>query len=494
MMRSLGWIRFVCLVGVGLSAGPVEAQRAPEHRSAQVAAREYRQPPPQRQAATVNRVAPAAAAPRAMTTPVGAQMGSPGRRTSIETQAVTTPARTTTPGMMVDRVPQNSGRPSKDSAPTSATQQTPTNGATGQWPTHVIGRVGLPAVGSNSTTDPNRGSSSSDGNSKGSSSNGPAPQQPQQPGSTSETPGYGRQPRGQPTTGPGPWVPRQTLPPPTTPPIVVVHHPPTWQHVPRPAPLPPSFPGRGLPFQPRTPPTQAFQPSPLPARPSSPVTPQPASPAQTSPAPTQPTNNSGGPSPSPVAGHDSPGTGPLGQPQHVNEQGQQVVPPPPPPLQIVPALTLSAKTDRPVVGKDVEVVPALDPAEPGAQYQLNWGDGSKVEIVSGKASHHYAKAKRYTVSASTKVNGSELNHQIVLDVGPVVWHRVVSVMAVLAGAAFFFFKPGAPPLPKLSVSSRWGEPGVPEMKLLTREPYASLSFEPGLGPEEESITFASKGR
>jgi hypothetical protein len=177
----------------------------------------------------------------------------------------------------------------------------------------------------------------------------------------------------------------------------------------------------------------------------------------------------------------------------VNEQGQQVVPPPPPlPRQILPALTLSAKTDRPVVGRDVEVVPALEPAEPGTKYQLDWGDGSK-EIVSGRASHHYAKAKRYTVSATTKVNGSELNHEIVLDVGPVVWHRVVSVMAVLAGAAFFFIKPRVP-LPKFSVSSRWGEPGVPEMTLLTREPYASLSFEPGLGPEEESITFASKGR
>jgi hypothetical protein len=155
-------------------------------------------------------------------------------------------------------------------------------------------------------------------------------------------------------------------------------------------------------------------------------------------------------------------------------------------------LTLTTTPDRPVVGKDVEVVPALDPAEPGTKYQLDWGDGSK-EIVNGKASHHYAKAKLYTVSARTLVNGTELNHQIVLDVGPVVWHRVVSVMGLLAGAAFFLIKPRVP-LPKISVSSRWGEPGVPEMKLLTREPYASLSFEPGLGPEEESITFASKGR
>jgi hypothetical protein len=155
-------------------------------------------------------------------------------------------------------------------------------------------------------------------------------------------------------------------------------------------------------------------------------------------------------------------------------------------------LTLSANTDRPVVGKDIEVVPALNPAVAGTKYQLDWGDGSK-ETVSGKASHHYAKANRYKVSASTVSNGFQLNHQIVLDVGPVVWHRVVSVMAVLAGAAFFFIRPH-PPLPKFSVSSRWGEPDAPEMKLLNREPYTSLRFEPGLGPEEDSITFASRGR
>jgi hypothetical protein len=33
---------------------------------------------------------------------------------------------------------------------------------------------------------------------------------------------------------------------------------------------------------------------------------------------------------------------------------------------------------------------------------------------------------------------------------------------------------------------------VPQMTLLNREPYLSLSFEPGVGPAEEDITFLKK--
>jgi hypothetical protein len=47
-------------------------------------------------------------------------------------------------------------------------------------------------------------------------------------------------------------------------------------------------------------------------------------------------------------------------------------------------------------------------------------------------------------------------------------------------------------VPKLSASFRWGAPVVPEMKLLSREPYSSLSFEPGVRPAEEHITFTKK--
>ena len=159
------------------------------------------------------------------------------------------------------------------------------------------------------------------------------------------------------------------------------------------------------------------------------------------------------------------------------------------PVLPLAALTLMTKTPRPMVGKDVVVVAALDPSRGGTSYRLNWGDGSAVETVSESGTHRYVKAKMYKVSASTVVGTSELNHEILLQVGPVVSPRIDLLMAVLAGLAacsLIGF------VPKLSATCRWGAPSVPEMKLLNREPYLSLSFEPGVGPAEEEITFSKK--
>ncbi len=150
-----------------------------------------------------------------------------------------------------------------------------------------------------------------------------------------------------------------------------------------------------------------------------------------------------------------------------------------------------------MVGKDVVVEAALVPQELGTTYQLNWGDGSAAETVSapGWGVHRYPAAKMYTVSASTVVGGSHLYHEIPLDVRrPVaIWYRIAGLMAALAGLSFWV---SHLLVPKLSASVRWGAPGVPEMKLLGREPYLSLSFEPGVGPAEEDITFSKfpKGR
>jgi hypothetical protein len=162
----------------------------------------------------------------------------------------------------------------------------------------------------------------------------------------------------------------------------------------------------------------------------------------------------------------------------------------------VAALTLTSKTNQPVVGKDVVVVAALEPSLAGASYRLDWGDGSAVETVSGSGTHRFAKAMLYKVSASTVVGARRLNHEILLEVGPVApgisriskIPRIDWLLAALAGLAALFLH--FPPVPKLTASYRWGEPGVPEVKLLSREPYLSLSFEPGVGPAEEDITFS----
>jgi hypothetical protein len=177
---------------------------------------------------------------------------------------------------------------------------------------------------------------------------------------------------------------------------------------------------------------------------------------------------------------------------------QPVVEPPDPvsakvalPILPLAALTLTTETSRPLVGKDVVVLAALEPSHAGASYRLNWGDGSPVETVSdsGKGTHRYAKAKLYTVSARTVVGDRELNHEVLLQVAPVV-PRIDWLLAALAGLAALFLH--FPPVPKLTASYRWGAPGVPEMKLLSSEPYLSLSFEPGVGPAEEDITFSKK--
>ena len=162
--------------------------------------------------------------------------------------------------------------------------------------------------------------------------------------------------------------------------------------------------------------------------------------------------------------------------------------PGPRPHPPMPALMLASKTHKPVAGKEVVVEATLTPQSDGATYQLDWGDGSAMETVRapGLAEHRYTTAKTYTVSASTYVDGSHLYHQIALQVAPVVWPRVMSALAFVGGLPFLGWH-----LVRLLLSAgfRVGAPGVPEMRLLGREPYVSLSFEPGVRAAEERITF-----
>lgn len=140
------------------------------------------------------------------------------------------------------------------------------------------------------------------------------------------------------------------------------------------------------------------------------------------------------------------------------------------------------------MGKDVVVTPVLAPSQSGTNYRLNWGDGSAVETVNDFGTHHYVKAQVYKVSASARVGGSELNREILLDVRRSVWPPVLTgLLAVLAGLTFWGTHPSAMRI--ITVSSRLGAPGMPRMTLLTREPYASWSFEPGARPAEGRISF-----
>jgi hypothetical protein len=553
MMRRVGWIRILGLCA-GLCAAPMTgAQNPPNRKSGANAGTVYRQQPSQ----TAQRPAPAAATPRTAQTniqkqPVAAQpqsaAGTLKPSANVPTRPVTSvrpsvsstpaagqgsvPAQTSTPGMYTHSVTsgQSSGSTTAPAQPVSAgtpslfinkpvqgvqpkvaptqpyvpVQTTPawrntpagTTGTSGTSDGPPAGQSSSPATtttqppytrynpktsdGNNSKTSDGNNSKTSDGNNSKTSDGSPN-------GSRTGT---------------------KPTPPPTEthnqrPPRVQPQRPhapgPQWS-------LPPVqiFPSPGIPsrqvFPPRgsepLPPSRVISQT-TPSEPSPVASPTPNAPS--SPSPAQPSGNEQQPkAPAGNTPTPTPATPATPRPGGVNtggERGAVVVAPAGQSVSIPPlaALTLTTKTPRPVVGKDVVVTAALEPSHAGATYRLNWGDGSPVQPVdaSGVATHRYAKAKPYTVSASAVVDNRELNHEVLVKVGPAA-PRIDWLLAALAGMAALFLH--FPPVPKLTASCRWGAPGVPEMKLLSREPYLSLSFEPGLGPAEEDITFAKKRR
>ena len=555
MMTRVGWIRILGLLCAGVCAAPtmmmaqtsLNQQTGTTHKSASTAGAVYKQQAP----SAAQKQAPAATAPRAAQTTTQKQpaktvqpqpaastssMSSPGSMythpitsgqpkgaaTTVPAQSapaqaqppsmytykpspslqskVAPTAGTTSPPATTKNPPSSGGTVgTSDGPPTAGTTSPP---ATTKGPPSSGGAIGTsdgppmtgpksprPATSQTPTTGPNsppatRGPSTSGGTSDGPPSTAPKPpasaQTPPSPTGTSKPPS----PRGQPQTPPSPAPkpprgPIQTLPSPPIPSYGMlpprVHEPPpspsilSHEIVPTPVPEPEQ--------QPVATPPPSAPPSTPPAQP--PETPQQAQ-QQPTPKPQTPV------APRPDAQKPQP----VVEPPSDSGNAKVVVVKEPVPVLPLAALTLTTKTLRPVVGRDVVVVAALEPPTlAGASYRLNWGDGSAVETVSESGTHRYAKAKLYKVSASTVVGTSELNHEILLQVAPVVSPRIDLLMAVLAGLAacsLIGF------VPKLSATFRWGAPGVPEMKLLSREPYMSLSFEPGVGPAEEDITFSKK--
>jgi hypothetical protein len=175
-------------------------------------------------------------------------------------------------------------------------------------------------------------------------------------------------------------------------------------------------------------------------------------------------------------------------------QGQD--PPTPNPVQPVqpvvlkppPAvLNLTPSSFRPEAGKKVVVVAELSPSQDGASYQLNWGDGSAVETVSKSSTHRYQKAKMYKVSARTVVGGSQLNREILLQVGPLIWPRVTVLLASVAGMGLLSLHM----LLNVTTGCRWD---VSKLTFVGKQPYVSLSFVPDVGPAEQRITFLKTKR
>ena len=466
-MRRFGWIRMVGLLcagvcvtpGVGAQSGQNQ-QTGNSHRSA-TAASGYQQPKTQG-SAMAGFATKGAPTPQRQATAVGAKASPPTM--STYTPRGSTPAASAakqTSGLGDNFTAGTTKKPSQSNTAGGSSGGTSDGPATKGSQSPADGNLsyshGNPATGVNPTTGltskPPRG-----GNSDGGPTNGTRPPGTQQP----------------PTTGTyvppaQSWPPHHKGPPPLgwpqpTPVVTLPVVPPVQAYVPR----------TREPHLPITPPPPSGSESTVPQQ-------SPAKPASSPPQSQQPTQPA-----SAAATARSPTTTPPVAPP-------PVVPAVPPLSAPLPVLTLTSKTTRPVVGKDVVVVPALKPARAGAMYRLNWGDGS-VETVSGESSHHYAKAIVYKVSASTVVDKSELNHEVLVDVGPVPGAKLkllAMLMAALAGVGFWGMHLY---VPKLSASFRWGAPSVPEMKLLGREPYASLSFEPGVRPAEGRISFFKKRR
>jgi len=330
--------------------------------------------------------------------------------------------------------------------------------------------------GNNSKTSDGNNSKTSDGNSNGSQGRGTKPPPAPTPTETHNRPPRVPQPQRPHAPGPQWSLPSVQIYPSAAIPSGQVVPPRGYEPTP-----PPRVISQAPPSEP--------SPGPSSPTPSAPSSPSPAQPSGNQQQPKPPAGNTPTPTPATPA-TPRPGVVSIG-----GERGTVVVTPVGQSISIPPsaALTLTTKTPRPVVGKDVVVTAALEPSHAGATYRLNWGDGSPVQPVSGSgvATHRYAKAKPYTISASAVVDNRELNHEVLVKVGPAA-PRIDWLLAALAGMAALFLH--FPPVPKLTASCRWGAPGVPEMKLLSREPYLSLSFEPGVRPAEGDITFAKKRR
>lgn len=412
--------------------------------------------------------------------------------------AQTTPVWRNTPAGTTGTSGTSDGPPAGQSSPPATTTTPPYNKYN---PKTSDGNNSKTSDGNNSKTSDGNSSKTSDGNNSKTSDGSPNGS-PTKGGNSSTSDGNSNGSRGTGTKPPPAPTPTETHNrPPRVPPPQRPHAPgPQWS-------LPPVqiYPSAAIPsgqvvpprgYQPSTPSRVISQappsePSPVPSSPApnAPSPPSPAQPSGNEQQPNTPTVNT--PTPTPA----TPATPRPGLVNTGGERGTVIVTPVGQAVSIPPlaALTLTTKTPRPVVGKDVVVTAALEPSHAGATYLLNWGDGSPVQTVnaSGEATHRYAKAKPYTVSASAVVDARELNHEVLVKVGP-VGPRIDWLLAALAGMAALFLH--FPPVPKLTASCRWGAPGVPEMKLLSREPYLSLSFEPGVGPAEEDITFAKKRR
>ena len=482
MTKRLGWIGVLSLICAGVSAGPViEAQNVSTHRTGSNAGTAHGQQSPARNSATP---------PKAATTNRGQQAALAAQRRPSST-ALLPPAGTVQAHPSGAVPAQSSASPQPQ--PASSNPPVEPNIHAVQQPAGptAYGVVPPPSAG---TTTGTLMMNQSNQTAAGVPPSGDQSKQPSESDTSDRKPSKDEPTPTQSTNIQNRKPPRQKpMPPPAGPPLPIKGRnlPPEW---PQPIPSPLFTLQQGVPLQ-RGIPTRGDQ-QPLPAAPYSPHTPSrpPAGIADSVPGrPQGNTSTEDGQPASPPPQHtpqDASKPDQSGPPKSLDGGNfvQVHQPTPDPPFLPPPVLNLTTSSSRPVAGKQVVVTAALNPSHAGTSYQLNWGDGSAVETVSDSATHRYAKAKTYTVSArTTTVDKMQLNHEIVLQVQPVIWPRVTVMLASVAGLGLL----SLPMLVNVSTGCRWD---VPKVTVVGPQPHVSLSFVPDVGAAEERITFLKTKR
>jgi hypothetical protein len=495
-MRRIGWIGVLSLVCAGMGAARMAAQNRTDHSGGSTSGTSYKRqqpaPVPRGTSAAATKATPTNTQKQPSVQPQPKGTLKPLQTTPYQSPSASTQAKgalATVPPPPSGSAPtvnssdqmhinwQPTGASTTGSIPTPITRQNPAGSSTGS---EVTGRNSTPAIPQNSQS---QGAGSKETPQTGSNSS---------PSTTKDPPPVtgviSRQPSRWPPKGSPTPTPKSPPHPPHTPPAAI----PSFGVVPlygyRPQ-QPPQITSPGpspLPLKTVQPPDDEQQPQQPPESAQSPTGPSPGAPpstAQTSDAPS-------GNTPTPQSQASSTPDHSAGIPAiELPPSGQDPVI-----VKVQPAvaltLTTTASSLRPVVGGKIVVVPALTPAQAGASYLLDWGDGSAKETVSESGTHRYAKPQLYKVSAQATVGKIELHREILLQVGPVDtgrWKRFAALLMTIAGVGLW----GMHTLVKVTTGCRWD---VPKMKLLGRESYVSLSFVPDMGPAEERITFSKKRR
>jgi hypothetical protein len=484
MTKRLRWIGVLSLICAGVSAGPViEAQNGSNHRTGS-------------NAGTAHGQQSSSAAHSSATPPKAATMNR-GQQPAVAAQRQ--PSSTALPPAATVQAHSPSALPAQRSA--SPQPQPASSNQLFELNNHVVPQPAVPPT-YGAVPPPSAGTTTGtlmmnqlNQRPAGVPPPGDQPKQPPESDTPNQKPSKDQPAPTQSTNIQNRKPPRQKPmpPPPAGPPLPINgrNRPPGW---PQPAPSP-LFPlQQGVPLHLEIP-TSGDQ-QPLPAAPYSPDRPSqpPAGIADSVPGrPQGNTSTESGQTASPPPQHtpqDTPKPDQSGSPKsrdggnvaraidgHIQDQHR-----PPPPV-----LNLTASSSRPVVGKQVVVEAALNPSHAGTSYQLNWGDGSAVETVRNSATHRYAKAKMYKVSARTVVDNRQLNREILLQVGPAILTPVIVMLASLAGLGLLSLHM----LVNVTTGCRWD---TPKMTFVGQQPYVSLSFVPDVGPAEESITLLKTKR